>query len=531
MNSLRILRLLFLFSALLAFQYVAEARQQIAVSPSTTNNYTIPPEQAGNTIRFEIAIPGEKADLPYRYISTLDGQNAVARDLGTKAVGLVLDDNRKYFTYGIGHGLHTVSVTLQKQTVAYPETWEYVSSASTTVTLTQYHRVTVQTSYGGGTLYIDGVPKASGDYVNVPKYTTHTISINDWQYVDGHYRKYRRWYDHANNNRALDPQLSFAALIDNNVTFTAACGTQLYVLLQSQFVFSTISYDGIPLGFSGWLNPFDDDPSSHQIAVSPTSEDHYGLNFTFANWSQGSTIISTSASTTIHPTADATYTAVYNIKPLPPTNAQAGGSIGQYVTVTWADNPNPTVTQYQIWRDPKGEPAQLVASVGSNVGYWQDPSYKITGTGSDNLLLYSVCCVYAPTGALSDPAVAVTSASNVPEPRLSEGGLKFGIVGLREVPKDYAVVNFPNPFNPSTNISYQLVEQANVTLEVFDMMGRKLQTLVNQEKRAGYYTSKWYALDNDGKQLATGVYFYRLTAIPLTGGKPFIASGKLLLTK
>lgn len=91
--------------------------------------------------------------------------------------------------------------------------------------------------------------------------------------------------------------------------------------------------------------------------------------------------------------------------------------------------------------------------------------------------------------------------------------------------------NYPNPFNPSTTISYQLVEEANVTLEIYDMMGRKISSLVQEPKQAGYYTAKWEGRDNSGKQVATGVYLYRFNAIPASGKQPFAKSGKLLLTK
>jgi alpha-D-xyloside xylohydrolase len=67
--------------------------------------------------------------------------------------------------------------------------------------------------------------------------------------------------------------------------------------------------------------------------------------------------------------------------------------------------------------------------------------------------------------------------------------------------------NFPNPFNPSTLINYQLPVSTHVALKVYDVLGREVRTLVNEEKRAGSYRVKF-----DASGLPSGVYFYRLQA-------------------
>jgi hypothetical protein len=67
--------------------------------------------------------------------------------------------------------------------------------------------------------------------------------------------------------------------------------------------------------------------------------------------------------------------------------------------------------------------------------------------------------------------------------------------------------NFPNPFNPSTTIAYQVPAAGRVTLRVFDLLGRELSTLVDERKDAGSYAVRF-----EGANLASGVYLYRLTA-------------------
>ncbi len=67
--------------------------------------------------------------------------------------------------------------------------------------------------------------------------------------------------------------------------------------------------------------------------------------------------------------------------------------------------------------------------------------------------------------------------------------------------------NFPNPFNPNTKINYSIWQQSFVTLKVYDLLGREVATLVNEEKPAGEYE-----VDFIGSNLSSGVYFYQLQA-------------------
>lgn len=81
--------------------------------------------------------------------------------------------------------------------------------------------------------------------------------------------------------------------------------------------------------------------------------------------------------------------------------------------------------------------------------------------------------------------------------------------------------NFPNPFNPTTVISWQLAVGSYVTLKVYDVLGNEIATLVNEEKSPGRYSIKFDATNS----LPSGVYFYQLRA-----GK-FVQTKKFILTK
>lgn len=70
--------------------------------------------------------------------------------------------------------------------------------------------------------------------------------------------------------------------------------------------------------------------------------------------------------------------------------------------------------------------------------------------------------------------------------------------------------NFPNPFNPETNINYELPNRANVLLKVFNELGEEVRTLVNKQQAAGRYQVQWDGRDNNYQHVASGVYFYQL---------------------
>ena len=85
--------------------------------------------------------------------------------------------------------------------------------------------------------------------------------------------------------------------------------------------------------------------------------------------------------------------------------------------------------------------------------------------------------------------------------------------------------NYPNPFNPITSLRYDLPEQAQVTLTVYDLMGREVTQLVNTTQEAGYRSVQWNATDSFGKPVSAGVYLYQIRA------GEFIQTKKMVLLK
>ena len=82
------------------------------------------------------------------------------------------------------------------------------------------------------------------------------------------------------------------------------------------------------------------------------------------------------------------------------------------------------------------------------------------------------------------------------------------------IPEGYSLKqNYPNPFNPVTRISYELHKSCNVNLDIYNILGQKVKTLVhNRFQQKGAYAVSWDALDDRGRMVASGVYIYTIKA-------------------
>ena len=90
-----------------------------------------------------------------------------------------------------------------------------------------------------------------------------------------------------------------------------------------------------------------------------------------------------------------------------------------------------------------------------------------------------------------------------------------------EIPEEFSLEqNYPNPFNPTTNLKFQMPNEAFVKLIVFDVLGREIAVLVNEELNAGTYEVEF-----DGTNLPSGVYFYKLVS------GDFVETKKMVLVK
>jgi len=388
--------------------------------------------------------------------------------------------------------------------------------------------ITVQNSFGGGNVKVGGGTYASGSSVQVNWWEEISLEALNQNYQNV-YRAWSSWQKERDNPTTENPRptrgKSGASYTAN---FTSWCDITFNNSLPGASggtisVWDTVRNAPITIRFEQ-TTPFN---------VAAIDQEINRIFYTFSQWSGGST--STNRTLTLTATQHASYTANFNAKPLPPENVYAGGPAGSYVQVTWSEHPHPSVTQYQIWRQVKHQntgvtdPPTLLTTVNRGTTSYTDESYVVTSGYTDDLVWYDVRSVLTLNGSTyySDPNWVPVFAELV---KLS-GKPKNSSLNLSLMSAEYAVGSYPNPFNPFTTISYQLVEDADVILMVYDVMGRRVALLVEERKSAGYHSVRWNGRDDSGNTVASGVYLYRFSAVPISGKEVFRKSGKLLLAK
>lgn len=124
------------------------------------------------------------------------------------------------------------------------------------------------------------------------------------------------------------------------------------------------------------------------------------------------------------------------------------------------------------------------------------------------------------------PATAEASLAVESEVAINEEAAYTATEEVSALPEDFVLhANYPNPFNPTTTIAYELPNAVDVKVQVFNALGQMVRTLVNSEQKAGKYNVQWDSRSDAGNVVASGVYIYRIQA------GSFVATKKMLLVK
>ena len=131
---------------------------------------------------------------------------------------------------------------------------------------------------------------------------------------------------------------------------------------------------------------------------------------------------------------------------------------------------------------------------------------NLPGTSMDPELL-NVVCAYPD----ADNPVAISTSA-------------VGIDGNETIPDEFALnQNYPNPFNPSTQISFDVPQGGeHIMLNIYNILGQNVSTLVNGVMNPGTYTMEWNATDETGNPVASGIYFYELRSSSFTARKKML---------
>jgi hypothetical protein len=186
--------------------------------------------------------------------------------------------------------------------------------------------------------------------------------------------------------------------------------------------------------------------------------------------------------------------SVDNIAPDAPASVVAAVS-GGVVYLEWTDSDANDLDYYAVYRST-------------------DPEFVL---GEENMIGSSEGPEFADdVEELGDYYYAVTTLDlheNESDPSELVNVTLLSLEDIRGLPEFFTLhQNYPNPFNPNTQIKYALPTDANVSIAIYDLVGRKIRTLVNEQVNAGYHSTLWNATNEMGSPVSAGVYIYTITA-------------------
>ena len=164
-----------------------------------------------------------------------------------------------------------------------------------------------------------------------------------------------------------------------------------------------------------------------------------------------------------------------------------------YISLTWDPANQDGFQYYLLERSTDEEFAENIVSNYVTINYYEDNEMEY-----DTEYFYRVS-YYTNNWSEYSEVISVT--------------LQWLDVDGEQLPTVYALhQNYPNPFNPTTQIKYDLPEDAMVSITIYDIMGRSIRSLVNSQQTAGYRSIQWNATNNHGKPLSAGMYIYTIQA-------------------
>jgi hypothetical protein len=209
--------------------------------------------------------------------------------------------------------------------------------------------------------------------------------------------------------------------------------------------------------------------------------------------------------------------SVLNAPPSKPQNLQVAASSTNHPELTWEENIEDDKNYYKIYKYNNSEFGWQFLGIAATP-YYQDVSVSYCTPGQfcpERTVRYRVTCIDTQSKESVPSDSVMTSVRGFAQEKI------IANPSIANLPSEYSLsANFPNPFNPSTKISYSIKEEVLVTLKIYDVLGKEIATLVKENKPSGNYEAEF-----DASQLPSGMYIYKLQA------GSFISSKKMLLLK
>jgi len=194
------------------------------------------------------------------------------------------------------------------------------------------------------------------------------------------------------------------------------------------------------------------------------------------------------------------------------------GEYEYYVTALFDDaesEPSNTVTAIVVLPPPQELVVTATPSGGNVILNWQSPNDYVNGFRiyrNEEFIVETLSSYYFDAGV--DPGnyiYEVTALYGEYESDPATGEIEVTSADNDLLPDVTALLdNYPNPFNPETVINYQLAEAGVMNLQIYNIKGQSIRTLINKKLEPGRYNTIWDGKDDKGGDVSSGIYYYRM---------------------
>jgi hypothetical protein len=275
-----------------------------------------------------------------------------------------------------------------------------------------------------------------------------------------------------------------------------------YAFDNSGFLFPARELNGYPLSetsvYLHWSEPIASDNTFIGYNIFRDGElvnpaPHIGLSFTDTDLTNGENY--TYRIIAVYTEGESVSSNLITVSPRPvvfspPQNLEASNETPEIIVLSWempAEGSDGVFSHFRVYRDdvPVANDITALRFEDSDVLPETSYSYFVTAryTAPEGESSASNTVVIQPTNEVDDPAVPI----------------KTELLG-----------NYPNPFNPATSIRFNLAKSGKLNLQIFNIKGQLVNTLANEYFEGGRHTLNWHGVDQNGSNVGSGIYFYRM---------------------